>query len=72
MNIQPMDCLEENVINGNNFNFVYEGESFAIPRKLMDVDFADIVNVGVIEECFTEEEKQELMGLLPHGGTNGQ
>jgi hypothetical protein len=33
--LHPMDTQEDIVIDGANFNFYYEGESFTLPRKLL-------------------------------------
>ena len=50
-----MDIQEDIVIDGVNFNFTYQGQSFTLPRKLLEVaDLSDIVNMEVIKEQFDQ------------------
>lgn len=51
-----MDIQEDIVIDGANFNFYYEGETFTLPRKILETaDLSEIVNMKVIREEFNEE-----------------
>lgn len=56
VSLQPMDIQEDTVIDGINLNFTYEGDILSVPLKMLEADFADIVNMKVIQEEFNEEE----------------
>ncbi len=69
--IHPV-TLEENILEGDNFQFVYEGEAMTLPTKILEVeDYSTIFNRENIDKLFTEEEKNELKGLAPSRSMEG-
>lgn len=51
LQLHPMDTQEDIVIDGANLHFCYEGESFTLPRKILETaQLADIVNMQVVRE----------------------
>lgn len=50
LQLHPMD-IQEDIIDGSNFNFSYDGHTFTLPRKLLEVpNLADIINMSVIQQ----------------------
>ena len=45
LQLHPMN-IQEDIIDGSNFNFNYDGQTFTLPRKLLEVpSLADIINI---------------------------
>lgn len=60
-----MEGQEDTVLDAAQVHLLHEGETIVLPKKLLEVDLKDIVNLSNITDHFTEEELQDLMALLP-------
>lgn len=61
-----MEVQEDNVVDGVQFNLLYQGEVIALPLKMLELkQLSDVINLNVIEKEFNKEEMEELMQLLP-------
>ena len=51
--LHPLDLQEDFVIDGANFTFTHQGESFILPRKILEVkELSSIINMDVIQNEF--------------------
>jgi uncharacterized protein YyaL (SSP411 family) len=63
--LHPMEGQEETVLDAAQVHILHEADTIVLPKKLLEVDLKDIVNLNNITEHFTQEEMQDLMALLP-------
>lgn len=60
-----MEGQEDPILDAAQVNILYEGETIVLPKKLLEVNLADIVNLNTISNEFTQEEINDLLQYLP-------